>query len=155
MYKPARGSWGKLVSLLRDEGEASLLAGALDYVQGDLKLGLVQEYVEKPGRDIRSFCIDDTVPAAIYRYASSLTTNMAAGGKAAPAPVTGELEDLTLKACEAVGVEVGGVDVVESPDRGLLVLEVNPSTEFKNTVKVTGVNVAALIAEHAVSRARR
>ncbi|GBF09646.1 lysine biosynthesis protein LysX/ribosomal protein S6 modification protein RimK [Aeropyrum pernix] len=156
VFKPARGSWGKLVSLLRDKSEASLLSEALEYVQGDLKLGLVQEYVDKPGRDIRSFCIGDTVPAAIYRYGSGFATNLSAGGRAAPAPVTGDVEDLTLRACEALGVEVGGVDIVESThDGGLLVLEVNPSTEFKNTVRVTGVNVAALIADYVVSRVRR
>ena len=39
---------------------------------------------------------------------------------------------------------------MESDKKGLLVHEVNNTTEFKNTVRVTGVNIPSLIIDHLV-----
>jgi len=155
VVKPLRGSWGRLVNLVRDEAEARALAEHKAYLPEGLKGSVVQEYVRKPGRDLRVFCIGDSVPAGIYRIHSGLATNVAQGARAEPAEITGEIEDLAVRSCRALGLEVGGVDLIEDPGRGLLVLEVNPTPEFKSTQAATGVDVAGLIAEHVVSLARR
>ena len=148
VVKPVQGSWGRMVALARD---AEALRSILEYSQYTGPAGRIhylQEYVEKPGRDIRSFCIGDTVPAAIYRVSSKWITNTARGGRAEAVRPDQELEDLTLRACRAVGVEFGGVDVVEDRERGYLVLEVNGVPEFKNTVRVTGVDIPGLVVEY-------
>jgi [lysine-biosynthesis-protein LysW]--L-2-aminoadipate ligase len=115
----------------------------------------VQEYVEKPGRDIRVTVVAGRAVAAIYRYSSSdWRTNTARGGKAEPVKIDGELEEISAKAAEAVGTMYAGVDVVESRD-GYKVLEINGVPEFKNVQRVTGVDVAGAIAEAVLEAARR
>ena len=42
----------------------------------------IQEFVEKPGRDIRAFVVGDRTIAAIYRRSSHWITNTARGGPA-------------------------------------------------------------------------
>jgi [lysine-biosynthesis-protein LysW]--L-2-aminoadipate ligase len=41
-----------------------------------------------------------------------------------------------------------GVDLMESERYGLIVHEVNNTTEFKNTVRVTGVDIPSLIIKY-------
>ncbi len=157
VVKPVIGSWGRLVARAdsRESLESILehreLLGPAYY-----KVHYIQEYVRKPLRDIRVFVIGDDVPVAIYRVNSShWKTNTALGARAEPAPVTEELRELALRAAEAVGGGVLGIDVFEDPERGLLVNEVNANSDFKNTERVTGFNMARAIVEYAVSLAKR
>jgi [lysine-biosynthesis-protein LysW]--L-2-aminoadipate ligase len=46
--------------------------------------------------------------------------------------------------------EILGVDLMEG-ENGLLVHEVNNTTEFKNTVRVTGVDIPSLIIDHLIN----
>src|SRR5207249_3806720 len=64
----------------------------------------VQEYVPKPGRDIRAFVVGDETICAIYRYSDHWITNTARGGRATNCPVTPELNELCVRAARAVGV---------------------------------------------------
>ncbi len=155
VLKPVMGSWGRLASLAVDEETVRSIAEHREYLGGVYRIHYIQEYVRKPGRDIRAMCIGDSVPVAIYRESSHWITNTARGGRAVPARVNAELEDVVLRACKAVGVEIGGVDVVEDPERGYLVLEVNAVPEYKNIARVTGVDVANLIVDYVVSEAKR
>jgi [lysine-biosynthesis-protein LysW]---L-2-aminoadipate ligase len=115
-----------------------------------------EEFVERPPRDIRAIVVGDQVVAAIYRYSSQdeWKTNMALGGHAEACPVTKELEDICIKATWALGGQIVGVDLMESKNDGLLVHEVNNTTEFKNTVKVTGVDIPGLMIDHAIGRGK-
>jgi [lysine-biosynthesis-protein LysW]---L-2-aminoadipate ligase len=76
---------------------------------------------------------------------------MALGGRAEPCKVTNEMEDLCLRATRTMKGEILGVDLMESDKKGLLVHEVNNTTEFKNTVRVTGINIPSLIIDHLVN----
>jgi [lysine-biosynthesis-protein LysW]--L-2-aminoadipate ligase len=107
--------------------------------------------VNRPPRDIRVIVVGESVAAAIYRYSSNeeWKTNMALGGRAETCPITKELEDICIRASKAVGGKVVGVDLMESNEEGLLVHEVNNTTEFKNTVKVTGIDIPGLIVDYA------
>lgn len=141
IVKPTDGSWGRLVALARSGREAALLVRSYEEPL------ILQEYVNKPMRDIRVTVVGDRAVAAIYRYSSGdWRTNTARGGLAMPVKIDPELEDISVRASKAVGAIYSGVDVVES-ERGYLVLEVNGVPEFKNVQRVTGVNVAAEIAE--------
>lgn len=155
VLKPVVGSWGRFLALAGDEEAVRAIAEHREYMGGPYRVHYLQEYIRKPGRDIRAMCVGDSVPAAIYRVSSHWITNTARGGRAEPLRVEGELEDIVLRACRAVGADVAGVDVVEDPERGYLVLEVNGVPEFKNLAAVTGVDVAGLIADHVVALAKR
>src|SRR4030095_8853161 len=104
----------------------------------------VQEYVEKPDRDIRAYVVGDEVLAASYRTSEHWVTNAARGATSLPCPVTPEIEDLALRACAAVCARLAGVDLFETPD-GLQVVEVNSGGEFRGLLTTTDVDIAAEI----------
>jgi [lysine-biosynthesis-protein LysW]--L-2-aminoadipate ligase len=60
------------------------------------------------------------------------------------------MEDLCLRAAKTMKGEILGVDLMESDENGLLVHEVNNTTEFKNTVAVTDIDIPCLIIDHLV-----
>jgi len=116
----------------------------------------LQEFVKRPQRDIRSFVLGGETIAAIYRYSgpSEWRTNTARGGRAEKCKITPELNELSVRAAEAVGGEFVGVDLMEGRD-GLLVHEVNNTTEFKNTVPATGVDIPRMVIEYLISIQKR
>ncbi len=151
VLKPTIGSWGRLVALLKDRDSAEAIFEDREHMFPLYQIYYIQEFVKRPPRDIRSIVIDDRVVAAIYRVSLSgnWKTNMALGAKAENCPITKELEDICARASKAVGGGILGVDCMESPD-GLLVHEVNNTTEFKNTVPATGVDIPGLIIDYLV-----
>jgi len=156
VVKPVNGSWGRMVCLARDREELRAIVEHRRYLPGiNSKVYIVQEFIRKPGRDLRIFVVGDEVPVAIYRASQHWITNTARGGRAVKAEVDEELEDLALRTAEAIGGEVLGIDVFEDPERGYLVNEVNAMTEFKNTVRVTKYELHSKIVEYAISAIKR
>ena len=117
------------------------------------KVVYVQEYIAKPGRDIRAFVVGDETVAAIYRHAPHWITNTARGGQAANCPVTPEIDALCQRTAQAVGGGVLAIDLLEDPNRGLLVNEVNHTMEFRNSIEPTGVDIPARVAAFVLARA--
>lgn len=152
VLKPVIGSWGRLLSKVnnRDAAEAILMHKEnLGSVQHSLYY--IQEYVPKPDRDIRSFVIGDRTVCAIYRNSSHWITNTSRNGKAEICPVTPEIDRLSVSASKAVGGGVIAVDILEHPDRGYLVNEVNHTMEFHSTVPLTGVDIPGMLVDYALS----
>jgi [lysine-biosynthesis-protein LysW]---L-2-aminoadipate ligase len=156
VLKPVVGSWGRLSALLKDETSARAVIEDREHMFPLYQIYYVQEFVKRPPRDIRTFVLGDETIAAIYRYsgASDWRTNTARGGRAEKCKITPELSELSLRAARAVGGEFVGVDLMEG-EEGLLVHEVNNTTEFKNTVPATGVDIPGLIVEHLAALRRR
>ena len=113
----------------------------------------IQKYIEKNGRDIRSFVIGDRCIAAIYRSSDHWITNTARGGVAQNCPLTDELKTLSVKAAKAVGGGIVAVDLFETKN-GLLVNEVNYTMEFRNSITTTGVNIPELIVDYVLQVAQ-
>jgi [lysine-biosynthesis-protein LysW]--L-2-aminoadipate ligase len=113
----------------------------------------IQEYIEKPGRDIRSVVVGDKVITALYRKSPHWITNTARGGEGELCPVTPELEELSLKAAQAVGGGVLAVDVIEDPKRGLLVNEVNHTMEFHTLQPLSGIDIGDAIVGYTLEAA--
>jgi [lysine-biosynthesis-protein LysW]---L-2-aminoadipate ligase len=154
VLKPVVGSWGRMVSRLSDRDAVEAVLEHKEVLGGPAhKVFYVQEFVRKPGRDIRAFVIGDRVVAAIYRTSDHWITNTARGGAASDCPLHDDLVDLTLRAARAVGGGVLAVDLLESDERGLLVIEVNHTMEFRNSVVTTGVDIPALVVRHALATA--
>ncbi len=156
VVKPIIGSWGRLIAKVSDKDSLESILEHREYMQNpQYKIYYLQEYVRKPGRDLRIFAIGDSVPLGIYRVSSYWKTNTALGGKAVCAKINNELEELTLKAAKAVGGGVLGVDIFEDPMRGYLVDEVNGVTEYRNTVRVCGKDVSKMIVNYLVEVAKK
>ncbi len=154
VVKPVIGSWGRLLAKVTDRAAAEALLEHKEVLGGfQHQLFYVQEYIEKPGRDIRVFVVGGKAIAAIYRYSAHWITNTARGGEAQNCPLTPEIGELAERAAQAVGGGVVAVDLLESP-RGLLVNEVNHTMEFKNSVHTTGVDIPGAILRYAWEVAR-
>jgi len=155
VLKPAVGSWGRLLSKVNDRDAAETV---LEHktVLGSYHHSIfyAQKFVEKAGRDIRSFVVGDDCICAIYRTSEHWITNTARGAVATNCPVTNEVAEISLNAAKAVGGGVVAVDLFESAD-GLLVNEVNYTMEFKNSIDTTGVNIPGKVVDHILSEARR
>jgi [lysine-biosynthesis-protein LysW]--L-2-aminoadipate ligase len=118
------------------------------------KVYYVQEYVDKPQRDIRAIVVGDEVACAMYRTNNdNWKTNIAVGSIGKPCPLSSELSELCLKAAQAVGGGILGIDIFES-ERGLLVNEINHAVEFKGMVAATGADVAGKIVAYAAAEGR-
>ena len=151
VIKPTIGSWGRLIALLRDRDAANAVIEDREHMFPLYQVYYFEELVNRPPRDIRAIVIGDTVVAAIYRYSGpgEWKTNMALGGHAETCPLTNELEDICIKATKAVEGQIVGVDLMESREHGLIVHEINNTTEFRNTVRVTGVDIPGLMVDFA------
>jgi len=155
VLKPVTGSWGRLLARVTDANSAESIIEHRETL-GDYQFHVyyLQEYVNKPGRDIRAFVVGERTICAIYRSSEHWITNTARGGKASNCPVTPELSDLCLRAAKAVGGGVLAIDVFETPEGGLLVNEINHTMEFRNSSAPTGVDIAAEVVRYTVSQAR-
>jgi len=155
VIKPNTGSWGRLISKINDRDAAEAI---LEHKQilGSYHHSIfyIQEYVEKRGRDIRSFVVGDRCIAAVYRYSPHWITNTARGGKTENCPITDEVHDLSVRAAKAVGGGVVAIDLFETP-AGLSVNEVNYTMEFRNSITVTGVNIPAKVVDYVLEVGRR
>jgi [lysine-biosynthesis-protein LysW]--L-2-aminoadipate ligase len=148
VMKPAVGSWGRLLARVNDRDAAEAL------LEHKVTLGsfhhgafYIQEFVRKPGRDIRSFVVGGETICAIYRDSPHWITNTARGGVATNCPVTPEIDALSRASAAAVGGGVVAVDLLES-ERGLLVIEVNYTMEFRNSIDTTGVDIPGKIIDY-------
>lgn len=153
VIKPVVGSWGRMIALLKDKEAAEAVIEDREHMYPLYQVYYFEEFVKRPPRDIRCIVVGDKVAAAIYRYSgdNEWKTNMALGGKAEACKVTKEMENLCLRAAKTMKGEILGVDLMESDENGLLVHEVNNTTEFKNTVKVTEIDIPSLIIDHLVN----
>ncbi|MGE5140733.1 MAG: lysine biosynthesis protein LysX, partial [Rudaea sp.] len=155
ILKPAIGSWGRLLSKVNDRDAAEAILEHKEILGSyHHSIFYIQEYIKKPKRDIRAFVVGNEAVAAIYREADHWITNTARGGHASNCTVTPELNALCVAASNAVGGGITGVDVLEDPERGLLVNEVNYTIEFRNSIATTGVNIPDRIIDYVLAVGR-
>jgi [lysine-biosynthesis-protein LysW]--L-2-aminoadipate ligase len=150
VLKPPVGSWGRLLARVNDRDAAEAIIEHKEVLGGiGHHVYYVQEYIDKPQRDIRAFVVGTETICAIYRSSPHWITNTARGGQASNCPVTPEIADLCQRAALAVSGGMGGIlaiDLFEDPRGGLLVNEVNHTMEFRNSITTTGVNIPEHIA---------
>jgi [lysine-biosynthesis-protein LysW]--L-2-aminoadipate ligase len=156
VLKPLFGSWGRLLARINDRHAAEAVLEHKkrlgSYIHG---VFYIQEYVDKPGRDIRSFVAGDDANgyatiAAIYRSSDHWITNTARGGDAANCPITPAIDRLSCAAARAVGGGMVAIDLLEDRDGRLLVSEVNHTPEFRNSIDTTGVDIPGRIIDYVV-----
>lgn len=153
VVKPLYGSWGRLAARLtsRDAAEAVLehraaLAGPVQQVT------YVQEYIDKPGRDIKAYVLGGEVAGAIYKISPEWRTNTARGGRVAVCPLDADLVALLGAAAAAVGEGVLGIDVIEDRDGNRYVNEINHTPEFHGAVEVLGDGLVDRYADYVLDR---
>ena len=150
IIKPTVGSWGRMVSKINDMDSAEGIIDGREVMYPIHQVHFLEEFVERPPRDIRVIVIGDNVAAAIYRNSGdgNWKTNTHLGGSAETCKISNELEDICIKAKNAVFGDIVGIDLMESNEKGMVVHEINNTTEFRNVVRVTGVDIPKLMLEH-------
>jgi [lysine-biosynthesis-protein LysW]--L-2-aminoadipate ligase len=147
VLKPVVGSWGRLMAKIdsRDAAEA-ILEHKETLGHYEHKVFYIQEFVEKPGRDIRVLATDGEPVAAMARSSDHWLTNAAKGAQTERIEVNGEMRDLVERASAAVGGGLLGIDLMETGD-SYTVHEVNHTVEFKALNEVTDVDVPGAVAD--------
>jgi len=140
VLKPVVGSWGRLLAKVENRHMAESLIEHKASLGVNHQVFYIQEYIDKPGRDIRAFVIGDEAICAIYRSSENWITNTARGGVATNCPVTDEIADLCKRAARAVGGGLLALDLFET-ENGLTTNEINHTMEFRNSITTTGVNI--------------
>jgi [lysine-biosynthesis-protein LysW]--L-2-aminoadipate ligase len=154
VLKPLAGSWGRLLARINDRDAAEAILEHKTTLGGYVhSVFYIQEYVDKPGRDIRTMVVGDEVVYAIYRRAEHWITNTARGGATELCPQTPEVVGLSLAAARAVGAGAGqpgivAVDLLETADGRLLVNEVNHTPEFHGAAQATDADIAGKMVDY-------
>ena len=150
IIKPTVGSWGRMVSKINDMDSAEGIIDGREAMYPIHQVHFLEEFVERPPRDIRVIVIGDNVAAGIYRNSGdgNWKTNTHLGGSAETCEITNEIEDICIKAKDAVYGDIVGIDLMESNEKGMVVHEINNTTEFRNVVRVTGVDIPKLMLEY-------
>jgi [lysine-biosynthesis-protein LysW]---L-2-aminoadipate ligase len=153
VLKPVVGSWGRLLAKVEDRSTAEAFIEHKAALGVSHRVFYLQEYINKPGRDIRAFVVGDEPICAIYRTSENWITNTARGGVASNCPLTSELVEICQQTARAIGTGLLAIDLFETAN-GLVVNEVNHTMEFRNSIETTGVNIPALMVDYVLSQIR-
>jgi len=150
VLKTPFGTWGAGVVLV--ESRRSMYS-ALDIIWKNLlsNIMLIQEYIaEASGTDYRAFVVGDKVVASMKRTSKTgdFRSNLHLGGEGIKVKLTDEEERLAVRASQALGLKISGVDILRS-NKGPLIMEVNAQPGTTGISSVTGIDVPAEIVKYA------
>lgn len=137
VFKECFGSFGEQVHLCATKEDV------VSHISN--KPFLLQELVKNSvGEDVRIEVIDGECVCAMKREnKNDFRSNITNGGTATPYAPTPAEKDLAIKACKALGLDFGGIDIL----KGNLVCEVNSNAHIINLMNATGIDLADKIFE--------
>ncbi len=147
VLKPVVGSWGRLMAKIDSRSAAeAVLEHKATLGHYEHKVFYVQEFVDKPERDVRVLALDGEPVAAMVRHSDHWLTNAAKGAETAAFELDDEAERLVEQASAAVGGGLLGVDLMET-ESGYTVHEVNHTVEFKALNEAVEADVPAAVVD--------
>lgn len=148
VVKQASNRQGQGVALIESEHSAhGVIHDDLDEREGLL----VQRFIHPKGRqDIRVLVIGGKIAGAIELWPKEgdFRANIHLGGKTQPKDLTHELEDIALKATDAIGLDIAGVDLILDQNGQISVIELNYSPGFRGMEAATGIDIAGRIVHY-------
>ena len=155
VLKPVVGSWGRLMAKIDSRSAAEAILEHKETLgHYEHKVFYVQEFVDKPGRDIRVLATDGEPVAAMVRSSDHWLTNAAKGAETDTFELDDRALELVEKASDAVGGGLLGIDLMETgvdEETGEVedytVHEVNHTVEFKALDDVSDVDVPARVVD--------
>jgi ribosomal protein S6--L-glutamate ligase len=159
------GGLPAIIKLIRGtQGVGVMIASTLAEVQSILEtfwdLGqeiVLQEFIaESKGRDVRALVVGNQVVGAMRRKAKKgeFRSNIHRGGEGKPIELPKAYEEAAVRACEIIGLQIAGVDMLESKT-GPKIMEINSSPGFEGLEAATGKDIAGMIIDHALVCAGR
>jgi [lysine-biosynthesis-protein LysW]---L-2-aminoadipate ligase len=159
VLKPIIGTGGQLVSLIEDRDAAeAVLEHKATLGSAHHEVFYIEGYVPKPGRDLRATVVGGQVLSVEARSGGGWRIGANRHLKVEATDASTAIYDVAMRASRAIAGYVGGVlavDILEHPERGPLVGEVNYAVEFRDTEEATGADIAGAIADYVLSAARR
>ena len=152
VVKPIFGSEGRGIVRVSDPDTAYRVFRALElgrYVY------YLQEFVPHGCEDIRVFVVGQQVVAAMVRRGETWKTNVAQGAKAKVLAPDDELQEMALQACQVLGADYAGVDILPSEGGGYTVVEVNGIPGWRGLKAATGVNAAEQVVDYIIRTSPR
>lgn len=150
--KPIIGSWGRLLAKIENENTLETILEHKEALNSPYhSFFYLQEYIEKPGRDIRVLMISKEPVCAMYRKSNHWITNTAKGAVPKKLKLNNDLIKLTKQVVEILKTDIAGIDIVET-DSGYQVLEVNSSVEFHGLQSVSTINIADKLIDYLSSK---
>lgn len=142
VFKECFGSFGQQVFLCRTKQEI------LSHITQ--KPFILQEFVEKAcGSDIRIEVVGGKAVCAVRREnENDFRANISNGGAAFEYEPTAEQCRIAVDACNALGLDFGGVDIMCDD----IVCEVNSNAHIINLMNCTGIDIAPIIFKEILSR---
>ncbi len=131
VYKPTDG-WGG-VGLTKIENEANLDMLMPFLNQMDLRYFYVEKFIKYDNTDFRVDIVDGQFVSCYGRKAGGADwrTNITSGGSVFMREPNDEIIDIAIRACEACGVDIGGVDIIYDQEKEeYVILEVNGIPAF-------------------------
>jgi [lysine-biosynthesis-protein LysW]--L-2-aminoadipate ligase len=157
VLKPFVGSWGRMVTVVKDKATLQALVEYKEELANPIEhMYYLQEYIRRPPRDIRAIVAGDRLVTCVHRYAppGEWRTNVARGGTSEAFKPDEELKEIVHKASEAVGGGVLGVDAMETSS-GYVVHEVNNTVEFRGAQSAVDVDIPKRIVEYVARTVKR
>jgi len=148
VLKPVIGSWGRLMAKVDSRSAAEAILEHKETLgHYEHKIFYIQEFVDKPGRDIRVVAADGEPLAAMVRSSEHWLTNAAKGATVEEFDLDLTVTRLVDAASDAVGGGLLGVDLMETGDGGYTVHEVNHTVEFKALDSSSEIDVPGKIVD--------
>ena len=155
VLKPVIGSWGRLMAKLDSRTAAEAILEHKETLgHYEHKIFYIQEFVNKPGRDIRVVATDGEPVAAMARSSDHWLTNAARGATTEQFALDDRVRDLGVRANDAVGGGLLGIDLMEVGD-DYTVHEVNHTVEFKALDSVVETDVPGVVVDWLEAQADR
>ena len=123
VVKPLFGAMGAGIVRVEDHDVAHRVFRALEL---ERTVYYVQRTIAAAGRrDLRALVVGDQIAGAMERVTDSWRANIARGARPHAVALSDAERSLALAAAAAVGADIAGVDLLVTPDRETVVLEVN------------------------------
>lgn len=155
VVKAVTGRQGEGVILAESERDIKGIRSA--FVEGGRGL-VVQHFIPPMGRqDIRVLVLGGQAIAAmsLHPREGDFRANFHLSGQSRPIILTTALEETAIRAAQAVGLEIAGVDLMVEQEGCSYVVEVNYTPGFKGLEEATGQDIAGKIVQYVTVGADR
>lgn len=150
VVKQVSGRVGEGVFLVKNDHKARLILHL--YLETDKGM-LVQRFIPPENRlDIRVLVIGGKIVGAMKLKPKSgdFRSNFHLTHKSWPVELLPEWEEIALKAANALGLEIAGVDLIVDESGKAYVIELNYSPGFSGLEAATGLDIAGQIIDYVV-----
>lgn len=153
VVKPLFGAEGRGIVRVSDPDMALRVFRTLMRLQAVLYL---QRFIDHEGFDVRVLVLDGQVLGGIRRRsAHDFRTNVSRSAIAEPHSVTSRESDFALRAAEATGTFIAGVDLLYDRQGNCYVIEVNAVPGWQAFSRTTSIDVAQRFLDQLEIRATR